>query len=144
MQTDFPKPKYFVCSLTTQAARKMVTYYNRVLAPLGLTAQQVMALGVLWREEDLSLGVFARRAGIGKAAAVSMVKRLEAMGLITRMPHPEDARLNVLRLTPKARRLAPEVAQKVNNLERTMEKALGTENLKMVIRGLSVIRDLDL
>jgi hypothetical protein len=29
-------------------------------------------------------------------------------------------------------------------LERTMEKALGTENLKMVIRGLSIIRDLDL
>lgn len=122
----------------------MVAYYNRVLAPLGITAQQVMALGVLWREEALSLGEFARRAGIGKAAAVSMIKRLEAMDLVTRTPHPRDARLNVLELTPKARELAPEVAKKVDELERAVESAVGTENLKILLEGLSTIRDLGL
>ena len=74
MRTSSPTPKYFICSLTTQAARQMVAYYNRVLAPLGLTSQQMMALGILWREENLSLGVFAKRAGIGQAADVSMIK----------------------------------------------------------------------
>jgi DNA-binding MarR family transcriptional regulator len=122
----------------------MIAYYNRELASLGLTAQQLMALGVLWREEDLSLGVFARKAGIGKAAAVTMLKRLENMDLVTCGPHPEDGRLNVIRLTARARELGPEVTRKVEQLERTLEQAIGLPNLQVMIKALKVIRDLDL
>lgn len=144
MRTSVPKPRYYICSLTTGAARKLVAYYNRVLAPLGLTAQQVMALGVLWQEDDLSLGVFAQRVGIGKAAAVAMIRRLEAMGLVSTAPDPRDARLNIIMLTNKARDLAPAVAEKVDALEKTMEKAVGLSDLETMIKGLSIIRDLDL
>ena len=144
MQTNFPTSKYFLCSLTTQVARKMVAYYNRELAPLNLTAQQVMALGVLWREENISLGVFADRAGIGKAAAVSMVKRLEAMGLVQREAHPRDGRLNMLKLTEQARAMAPLVGEKVAALERAVESAVGVENLTVLVKGLAVIRNLRL
>ncbi len=122
----------------------MVAYYNRVLAPFGLTAQQVMALGILWRKEGVSLGVFAGKMGIGKAAAVTMVKRLEAMGLVTREPHPNDGRLNSLRLTDKARDLAPLIMERVEELEKTVEKALGSDNLEKILAGMAVIRDLDL
>jgi DNA-binding MarR family transcriptional regulator len=144
MQTNFPEPKYYLCSLTTTAARNLVTFYNQVLAPLGLTAQQAMALGVLWNEEEISLGVFARRAGIGKAAAVSMIKRLEAMDLVIREPHPGDARLNVLKLTDKARKLGPRVVRIVDDLEKAIEAALGFKNLQTLVAGLSVIRNLEL
>jgi DNA-binding MarR family transcriptional regulator len=122
----------------------MVAYYNRVLAPLGLTAQQVMALGVLYREEPLSLGVFAERAGIGKAAAVAMVKRLEALGMASREPHPTDARLNEIRLTGKAHRMLPEIARKMDDLEAAVEAAIGRPDLEKITRGLTVIRDLEL
>ncbi|MEW5723234.1 MAG: MarR family transcriptional regulator [Thermodesulfobacteriota bacterium] len=144
MRTKFRAPKYFLCSLTTKAARRLVAYYNRELAPLGLTAHQVLALGVLWRKEDLSLGRFAREAGIGKAAAVAMVRRLAAQGLVTRHPHPRDARLNVLRLTDKARRLAPRVAATVSRLEKKVEAALGVSGVEALTHGLGVINDLDL
>ncbi|MBW2094136.1 MAG: MarR family transcriptional regulator [Deltaproteobacteria bacterium] len=144
MQTTFPEPKYFICSLTTLIARKMVAYYNRVLAPLGLTAQQMIALGVLWREENVSLGIFARRAGIGKAAAATMIKRLEQMGLVSKEANPEDGRLNVLKLTDKARKLAPQVAEKVAALERNIESAIGPENVRSLIEALTIIRDLKL
>jgi len=144
MQTVFPEPRYFICSLTTLAARKMVAYYNRVLGPLGLTAQQVMALGALWREENVSLGKFAERAGMGKAAAVTMIRRLEQMGLVSREPHPDDGRLNLLKLTDKARKLAPQVAEKVALLEKNIESALGQEETRTLIEALSVIQDMEL
>ena len=99
---------------------------------------------MLWQEEDLSLGVFAQRAGIGKAAAVTMIKRLEAMGLVTTATDPTDARLNVINVTDKARELAPTVAEKVDTLEKTMEKAIGLTDLETMINGLSIIRNLDL
>lgn len=137
-------PKYFVCSLATQAVRKMVAYYNRALEPLGLTAQQVMALGVLWREDGLSLGAFAQQAGMGKAAAVTMIQRLEAMGLVSKEPDPADARLNVLRLTEKVRDMAPELLAVGSTLEKSIEAAVGAEDLATLIRALGVIRDLDI
>lgn len=122
----------------------MVAYYNRALAPLGLTAQQVMALGVLWREDGLSLGAFARRAGMGKAAAVTMIQRLEAMGLVSKAPDPADARLNVLRLTDKVRGMAPDILAVGSAMEESIEKAVGAEDMATVIRALGVIRDLEL
>lgn len=138
------EPRYFLCSLATQAARKMVAHYNSVLDPLGLTIQQVMALGVLWQEEGLSLGVFAERAGMGKAAAVTMIRRLELMELVSKRTDANDARLNVLELTDKARRLAPKLLSMGSQLEKNIEKAVGKEDMASLIRGLTIIRDLDL
>ena len=144
MQTDKGKPQYYVYSLTCQSARKLEQYYNRVLAPLGLTIRQVMALEALRQEDGLSLGAFARRASIGKAAAVTMARRLEALGLVTQHPHDQDGRLNEIRLTSKARDLEPMILERVRELERILEAALGAARLKTVSEGLAGILDLDL
>ena len=144
MQTNSPPPKYYLCALTTRASRKLVAYYNRVLAPLGLTYQQAMALGIILREEAVSLGVFAKRSGVGKAAAVTMIERLKAMGLVSTERHPTDGRLNVIRLTAKARTLLPGILEEVNKLEKAVESAVGVVNLETVISGLKVICNTDL
>ncbi len=144
MRTNSNEPRYYICSLASQAVRKMTAYYSSVLEPLGLTAAQAMALGVLWREENLSLGEFAGRAGIGKAAAVTMIQRLENMGLVQRMPHGADGRLNVLRLTAKARKLAPRLLVKGAELEASIEAAIGPENLAALVKGLATICELEL
>lgn len=142
MQTISPRPQYFICSLTTRAVRRMIAYYNQTLEPLGLTAQQVMALGVLWQEDGISLGEFSRRAGMGKAAAVTMIQRLENMGLVAKAADPKDGRLNVLNLTRKARALAPGILSAAAALEKNIERAVGKEDMAGMIRGLKAIRDM--
>jgi DNA-binding MarR family transcriptional regulator len=144
MRTRHPEPKYFIGTQVSLTARHLMAYYNRELVPYGLTAQQLMALGVLWREGEISLGVFAKKLEIGKAAAVSMIKRLEALGFAARKPHPKDARLNSIELTDKALKLAPEAIEKAYKLEKTIESAIGSSNLQTLIKGLSIIRDLQL
>ncbi|MBU2490753.1 MAG: MarR family transcriptional regulator, partial [Proteobacteria bacterium] len=143
-QTKNAQPRYFLCLLATQAARNMLSWYNRELTALGLTAQQVMALGVLWQEDGVSLGLFAKRAGVGKAAAVTMIKRLESMGLVSRAVNPDDARLNVISLTPQAREMAPQVLEKVEKLEQSLEKALGEERIHSLLEGLEALKSLEL
>ncbi len=138
------QPRWYLCLLATQAARNMLSWYNRELSGLSLTAQQVMALGVLWMEDGISLGQFARRAGVGKASAVTMIKRLEAMGLVSRGVNPDDARLNVIRLTPRAREMAPRVLEKVEILEQSLEKALGEERIRVLAEGLTALKDVAL
>jgi len=121
----------------------MIAYYNQTLEPLGLTAQQVMALGVLWQVDGISLGEFSRRAGMGKAAAVTMIQRLENMGLVAKAADPEDGRLNVLNLTRKARSLAPEILSAAAALEKNIEQAVGKEDMAGMIRGLKAIRNME-
>ncbi len=138
------EPKYFLLFLTSQVSRKLAAYYNRELAELGLTGKQMLCLGVLWFEEGVSLGMFAERAGLGKAAAVSMIKRLEKMGLVQRREHPEDGRLNALYLTAAARRLTPKLSAKVNRLEDQLEQALGVRRTRALHEALRIIKGLDL
>ena len=121
----------------------MVAYYDRELKPLGLTAHQAMALGVLSTHDGLSLGDFARAAGIGKAAAVTMVDRLESLGLVRRLDHPSDARLNRIEVTEEAIRLTPMVLEKVRLLEEKLEAAMGAEGLAQLMRGLATIQEVD-
>ncbi len=144
MYTNPIAPKHFICTQALQAVRTMVNYYNRAFEPLGLTAQQMIALAVLFQEDDLRLGVFATRARIGKAAAVTMINRLEAMGLVTRRTASQDGRLTIIKLTDKAWELAPRANRIAAELEKRIEATLGKETLESMLKGLSLVRDLQL
>ncbi|MDM8517126.1 MarR family transcriptional regulator [Desulfobacterales bacterium HSG16] len=107
-----------------------------------MTAQQLMSLGVLWQKDGLSLGEFARRAGMGKAAAVTMIRRLERMEMVTKTADPTDGRLNVLKLTSKAREMAPDALAVGAAFERDIEQAVGKEDLDAMIKGLKAIQNM--
>jgi len=143
MHTVETESKYFLCTQLTRAARKIVSYYNRELAPIGLTAQQLIALGILIFEEDLGLGQFAKRLKMGKAGAATMIKRLEAMGLVKKEPHPSDARLIILKITDKARALHPEIQKAVLELENSIESQVGARNLQEFVTHLSSFLELE-
>ena len=143
MDTVRVESKYFLCTQLTRASRKIVAHYNRELAPLGLTAQQLIALGVLISEENLSLGEFAKKLKMGKAGAATMINRLEALGLVTREPNLSDARLNVLKLTDKARELHPNIQKTVIDLESTIESQIGPSNLEEFVAHLSTFLELE-
>lgn len=143
MQTIKIESKYFLCTQLTRAARKIVAHYNRELAKVGLTAQQLIALGILILEEDISLGQFAKRLKMGKAGAATMVTRLEALRLVTKEPDPQDGRLNIIKLTDKARELHAKIQKTVLNLEGTIESQMGASNLKEFASHLSTFLDLD-
>jgi DNA-binding MarR family transcriptional regulator len=143
MRTEEFEPKYFLCTQITRAARKIVAYYNRELEPMGLTAQQLIALGVIVREENLSLGQLARRLKMGKAGTVTMVQRLEALDLVRKEPNPHDGRLNVLKLTEKARVLHPKIQEKVVDLETRIEAQMGDLSLNEFVTHLSTFLELE-
>jgi DNA-binding MarR family transcriptional regulator len=143
MQPVKIESKYFLCTQLTRAARKIVAHYNRELARWGLTAQQLIALGILISEEDISLGQFAKRLKMGKAGAATMITRLEALGLVTKEPDPQDGRLNILKLTDKARKLHSKIQKTVLELENNVESQMGDSNLREFVAHLSTFLDLE-
>ncbi len=137
-----PKAKFFLCTLLAQASRKMIAYYNRELNQLGISAQQMIALGVLAFQEEVTLGKFAEGMKISRPTALHMLNRLKGMGLITAEPHPSDGRLKVYNITDKTRKLLPKIHQKVIKLEGYIESKAVSSSLDRLVVDLSMLLNL--
>jgi MarR family transcriptional regulator, organic hydroperoxide resistance regulator len=66
----------------------------------------------LYEEDGLRMGELARRSRLSKQAMTSLVRTVEAAGLVTREQDPTDARAYRVSLSPRGRELRP-VAERV-------------------------------
>jgi DNA-binding MarR family transcriptional regulator len=89
---------------------------DAVLRPLGLTfaRYEVLMLLSFSRRGGLPLGKIGERLQVNPASVTNAVDRLEADGLVTRQPDPDDGRVTVARLTPSGRRTALDATDAVN------------------------------
>ena len=134
-----PKAKFFLCTLLAQASRKMIAYYNRELNQLGISAQQMIALGVLSFQDEVTLGKFAEGMKISRPTALHMLNRLKGMGLITVEAHPTDGRLKIYKITEKTHKLIPKIHEKVIELEGYIESQAVSSGLDKLVIDLSML-----
>lgn len=77
-----------------------------LLKHLGLTPPLAAALWALDAAgADVSMSDVALALGCDRSNVTLLSEKLEAAGLAQRLPHPDDRRARVLRLTPAGRRL---------------------------------------
>ncbi len=62
-------------------------------------------LYVLWQHDHISIIELSRQTGLANTTLTSMLDRMEAAGLLRRLPDPQDRRKNLIVLTEKAARL---------------------------------------
>lgn len=94
-----------LCLAVSAAARALVGFYRPLLEPLGLTHPQYMAMLALWQHGDLALKDLARLLHLEPPTTSPIVKRLEAMGLVTRRRSADDERVLAIGLTDAGRAL---------------------------------------
>lgn len=85
--------------------------FERILSRRNIDAfngAQGRILYVLWQEDDISLKELSDRTGLAATTLTSMTDRMEASGLVLRIPDAEDRRKTKLALTDKARSLQPD------------------------------------
>lgn len=89
---------------------------DTVLRPLHLTFARYELLVLLdfSRRGALPLGKIGDRLQVHPASITNAVNRLEADGLVTREPHPEDGRTTLATLTGAGRRLARKATAELN------------------------------
>jgi len=107
-----------VCFALYSASLAMTKLYKPLLAPLGLTYPQYIAMLVLWEQERLSVGELGERLALDSGTLTPLLKRLEQQGLVERERDPEDERRVLLHLTAagralkiEARRVPPNILQ---------------------------------
>lgn len=92
-----------VCLAVSAASRALVAFYRPLLEPLGLTHPQYLAMLALWQHGDLTLKALAELLHLEPATTSPLVRRLAAMGLVTRDRDGVDERALAIRLTEAGR-----------------------------------------
>ena len=82
---------------------------NRAYAPhlktLGLTYPQYITLTLLWEEDGQQVNALAQKLGMETSTMTPLIKRLEAMGHVTRSRSATDGRAIEVTLTEQGRAL---------------------------------------
>ncbi len=81
-----------LCLALYTASRAMTARYRPLLDDLGLTYPQYLVLVLLWEEGPRSVGQVGSRLSLESSTLSPLLKRLEAIGLLTRRRDPRDER----------------------------------------------------
>lgn len=97
----------------TRAHQLLLGRINDALKPFGLTFSRFEALTLLSfaSGDALPLGKMGERLMVHPTSVTNTVDRLEADGLVRRVPHPEDRRTTLAELTDVGRKVAREAAE---------------------------------
>ncbi len=95
-------------NLVSQIKRLSDRIFERILSKQNIDAfngAQGRLLYVLWHEEPISFTGLAERTGLAATTLTGMVDRMEAAGLVRRLPDQNDRRKTLLTLTARAWKL---------------------------------------
>jgi DNA-binding MarR family transcriptional regulator len=94
-----------LCFALYAATHAITRAYRPLLSELGITYPQYLVLVVLWEHDTVPVGEIARRLQLDAAALTPLVKRLEALGLVTRQRDARDERIVRISLSVAGRTL---------------------------------------
>ncbi|WAL40249.1 MarR family transcriptional regulator [Brevibacterium sp. BRM-1] len=89
---------------------------DAVLKPLGLTFSryEVLRLLAFTKRGELPLNKVTQRLQVHATSTTNSVDRLEAAGLVERLPHPNDGRTTLAAITPEGRALVERATNALN------------------------------
>jgi len=100
-----------LCLALYTASRAMTARYRVALGSLGLTYPQYLVMVLLWEEGTCSVGGIGQRLSLDSSTLSPLLKRLQAMGLVTRTRAVADERQMIIGLTERGQQLREEAAQ---------------------------------
>jgi DNA-binding MarR family transcriptional regulator len=107
---------------STAIARRLQKKFNTL--EVALTIEQWSVLYHLWKEDGMSQQELCNATFRDKPSITRLVDNLEKLGLVKRVAHEQDRRINNVHLTKEARKLQ----------EQTME--LAEETLNEALQGV--------
>jgi MarR family transcriptional regulator, organic hydroperoxide resistance regulator len=94
-----------LCFALYSTSLAMTKIYRKLLRELGLTYPQYLVMLVLWERDGVSVSEIGERLYLNSATLTPLLKRIEALGLISRRRAHMDERQVIVNLSPAGRRL---------------------------------------
>lgn len=102
MSDERPPLDKAVCHALYSAANATLQLYRDLLAPWGLTYQQLLVLGLLWEEGTVTPGRIGEALLIDTSSVAGLLRRLQRDGLVERDVDAADRRRVLVTATAKA------------------------------------------
>jgi DNA-binding MarR family transcriptional regulator len=99
-----------LCLALYTASRAMTARYRVALGQLGLTYPQYLVMVLLWEEDNCSVGRIGQRLSLDSSTLSPLLKRLQAIDLVTRTRAVSDERLMIIGLTDRGRQMRDDAA----------------------------------
>lgn len=94
-----------ICFALYSTSLAMTKIYRKVLADLGLTYPQYLVMMVLWEKDEVTVSEIGERLFLDSATLTPLLKRIEALDLITRTRAVKDERQVIVTLTSAGKKL---------------------------------------
>ena len=122
-----------------QIQPKFSRFYASTLAKVHLTLSQYALLNQLAGDNKLAMNELGERLYISSPAVTNLVDRLEKKGFLTRLLHPRDRRIFLLKIQPKGEKIVQKVqAQVLRFLLKTLNQ-LNLQERKTVTRFYALL-----
>ncbi len=107
---------------------------NQLLTPYDLTGSQFKILMVLYHTPEGSVRQtdIEAKFSMTNPTVTGLVQKLEAKGLVRRLPHPDDRRSKVLVLTARAAELKDTLLSLADSLEQQMTANLTADECALL------------
>jgi DNA-binding MarR family transcriptional regulator len=124
-----------------RAQQVLMARLNDLLRPLGLTFPRYEALMLLsfTRAGTLPLGKIGERLQVHRTSVTNIVDKLEADGLVRRVPHEADRRATLAEITEAGRETAARATAALNDAAFGID-ALGNDEQEAVTALLRALR----
>ena len=135
--TASPRLADFLCFAIYSANLAYGRAYKPILEELGLTYTQYIAIVALWEQDHQTVSGLGEKLFLESNTLTPILKKLEAMGYLTRRRDPEDERQVRVSLTEAGRRLR----EKGLNMTLVKQTGLPTEEFAKLQKAVSKLRD---
>ena len=99
-----------ICFPVYAASRLIIREYQPHLDKLGITYPQYLVMLVLWEEDGIPVNDISHKLILNTNTVTPLLKRMETLGLISRIRSEEDERKVIVRLTDKGSELKADAA----------------------------------
>lgn len=94
-----------LCFALYSASLQMTKLYKPLLAEIGLTYPQYLAMMALWEEDEVTVSALGERLFLDSGTLTPLLKRLETAKLVRRTRNEADERQVLISLTDSGRAL---------------------------------------
>lgn len=115
-----------VCFALAATSRSVIGLYRPILEPLGLTHPQYLVMLALWERSPRTARDIADALYLEPPTLSPLLKRLEALGYITRLRNPQNERELRVELTDRGRELREEALRVPEQVVRRLGVPLQT------------------
>jgi DNA-binding MarR family transcriptional regulator len=126
-----------VCFALAVASRSVIALYRPLLEPMGITHPQYLVMLALWEESPLSVKQLSGLLRLDPGTLSPLLKRLEAIGYLTRRRDRRDERALAVELTEEGHALREQALLVPPAIMARL--GLSIEELKVLHRSLTQV-----